>query len=118
MIQLRAETPSTSHPLPSSTPPSGTPPLLPIPLRTPSPPFLLPSTICRAGVLEVTLSPRKMLCIALGMRYEVGESSFAPTARHSRGFREDYGFVATLDDEIRRDPERDVGYGITDTFFG
>ncbi|GKC24211.1 hypothetical protein Tco_1026361 [Tanacetum coccineum] len=30
MIWLRAETPSTSHPLPSSTPPSGTPPLLPI----------------------------------------------------------------------------------------
>ncbi|GJU81016.1 hypothetical protein Tco_1283381 [Tanacetum coccineum] len=37
MIRLRAETPSTSHPLPSSTPLSGTPPLLPIPLPTPSP---------------------------------------------------------------------------------
>ncbi|GJY73278.1 hypothetical protein Tco_0477709, partial [Tanacetum coccineum] len=32
------------------------------------------------------------------------------------GFRADYGFVATLDDEIRRDPERDVGYEITDTW--
>ncbi|GKG50615.1 hypothetical protein Tco_0521715, partial [Tanacetum coccineum] len=31
------------------------------------------------------------------------------------GFRADYGFVATLDDEIRRDPKRDIGYGITDT---
>ncbi|GJX21359.1 hypothetical protein Tco_0224036 [Tanacetum coccineum] len=118
MIQLRAKKPSTSHPLPSSTPPSGTPPLLPIPLPTSSPPLLLPSTICRAGVFEVTLPPRKRLCIALGLRYEVGESSFAPTARPSGGFRADYGFVATLDDEIRRDPERDVGYGITDTFFG
>ncbi|GJV58937.1 hypothetical protein Tco_1465037 [Tanacetum coccineum] len=39
MIWLRAETPSTSHPLPSSTPPSGTPPLLPIPLPTPSTTF-------------------------------------------------------------------------------
>ncbi|GKE20130.1 hypothetical protein Tco_1431642, partial [Tanacetum coccineum] len=28
----------------------------------------------------------------------------------------DYRFVATLDDEIRRDPERDVGYGIIDTW--
>nr|GFA19821.1 hypothetical protein [Tanacetum cinerariifolium] len=28
MIRLRVETPSTSYPLPSSTPPSGTPPLL------------------------------------------------------------------------------------------
>ncbi|GJW17434.1 putative reverse transcriptase domain-containing protein [Tanacetum coccineum] len=80
MIWLRAESPSTSHPLPlpspivlphtrasvamiradapftyilasrSETPPSGTPPLLPIPLPTPSPPLLLPSTDYRAGV--------------------------------------------------------------------
>ncbi|GJZ51787.1 hypothetical protein Tco_0606302 [Tanacetum coccineum] len=79
MIQLRAESPSTSHPLPlpspivlldtsasvtmmrvaapstyilasrSETPPLGTPPLLPIPLPTPSPPLLLPSTNYRAG---------------------------------------------------------------------
>ncbi|GKE26078.1 hypothetical protein Tco_1441462, partial [Tanacetum coccineum] len=116
MIWLRAETPSTSHPLPSSTPPSGTPPLLPIPLPTPSPPLLLPSTVCRAGVSEVTLLPRKRLCITLGPRYEVGKSSSAPVARLTRGYRSDYGFVAILDDEIRRDPERDVGYGITDTW--
>ncbi|GKF02076.1 hypothetical protein Tco_0028999 [Tanacetum coccineum] len=77
MIRLRAETPSTSHPLPLSIPPSGTPPLLPIPLPTPSPPLILPSTIC---------------------------------------FRADYGFIATLDDEIRRNPNRDVGYRITDTW--
>nr|GEU57617.1 hypothetical protein [Tanacetum cinerariifolium] len=36
MIRLRAESPSTSHLLPSSTPPSGTPPLLHIPLPTSS----------------------------------------------------------------------------------
>ncbi|GJV42959.1 hypothetical protein Tco_1427495 [Tanacetum coccineum] len=47
---------------------------------------------------------------------EVGESSSAPTARPTGGFRADYGFVATLDREIRRDPEREVGYGITDTW--
>ncbi|GJV86181.1 hypothetical protein Tco_1526079 [Tanacetum coccineum] len=116
MIRLRAETPSTSHPLPSSTPPSGTPPLLPIPLPAPSPPLLIPSTDCRAGVSEVTLPPQKRLCIALGLRYEVGEISSAPTARPTRGFRADYGFIGTLDDEIRRDPERYVGYGITDTW--
>nr|GFA08961.1 hypothetical protein [Tanacetum cinerariifolium] len=28
------------------------------------------------------------------------------------GFRADYGFVATVDREIMRDPEREVGYGI------
>ncbi|GKE74086.1 hypothetical protein Tco_1536127, partial [Tanacetum coccineum] len=151
MFRLRAESPSTSHPLPlpspivlpltkasvammraaapstyiltprpgilpSETPPSGTPPLLPIPLPTPSLPLLLPSTDCRAGVSEVTLPPRKRLCIALGLRFEVGKSSSAPTARPTRGFREDYGFFGTLDDEIRRDPEREVGYGIKDTW--
>ncbi|GKF55281.1 hypothetical protein Tco_0165621, partial [Tanacetum coccineum] len=113
MIRLRAETPSTSCPLPSSAPPAGTPPLLPIPLPTPSPPLLLPSTDYRAGVSEVTLPPRKRLCTAIGSRYEVDESLSAPTARPTGGFRADYGFVATLDDEIRRNPERYVGYGIT-----
>ncbi|GJR16369.1 hypothetical protein Tco_0799021 [Tanacetum coccineum] len=146
MIRLRAESPSTSHPLPlplpivlphtrasmammraaapstyilaprSETPPSGTPPLLPIPLPTSSPPLLLPSTDCRAGVPEVKLPPRKRLCIALSPRYEVGECSSAPTARPTRGFRADYGFVGTLDAETRRDPDMEIGYGITDVW--
>nr|GFB05321.1 hypothetical protein [Tanacetum cinerariifolium] len=78
---LRAESPSTYHPLPSSTPPSKTLPLLPIPLPTSSPPLLLPSTSHRVDVPEVTLPPQKRLCIGLGLRFEVGESSSAPTAR-------------------------------------
>ncbi|GJY98168.1 putative reverse transcriptase domain-containing protein [Tanacetum coccineum] len=116
MIRQRVESPSTSHSLllpppiilshtrasvammravalftyilasRSETPPSETPPLLPIPLPIPSPPLLLPFTNRRADRTEVCLPPRKRLCIALGLR------------------------------EIRRDPERDVGYGITDTW--
>ncbi|GJR21857.1 hypothetical protein Tco_0970384 [Tanacetum coccineum] len=135
MIRLRAESPSTSYPLPivlpytrasmammrdaapstyilasqSETPPSGTPPLLPIPLPTPSLPLLLPSTNCKAGVSEVTLPPRKRLCIDLGLRFEVGESSYAPTARPTRDLRRDYGFVAILDDEIRQDTDEIYG---------
>nr|GFD03613.1 hypothetical protein [Tanacetum cinerariifolium] len=31
------------------------------------------------------------------------------------GFRADYGFVATVDREIMRDPEREIGYWITDS---
>ncbi|GJY26927.1 hypothetical protein Tco_0401653 [Tanacetum coccineum] len=146
MIRLRAESPSTSHPLPlpppivlphtrasmamirvavpstyclappSGTPPSGTPSILPIPLPTSSLTLLLPSTDCRADVPKVTLPSRKRLCIALGLKYEVGECSSAPTARPTRGFREDYGFVGTLDAEIRRDPDRKIGYGITDVW--
>nr|GEY87795.1 hypothetical protein [Tanacetum cinerariifolium] len=44
---------------------------------------------------EVTLPPRKMLDIALGLRYEVRESSFAAAARPAGGFRADYGFAYT-----------------------
>ncbi|GJZ50589.1 hypothetical protein Tco_0604779, partial [Tanacetum coccineum] len=144
MIQLRSESPSTCHPLllpppivllhtrasmvmmraiaPSTyilaprleTPPSWTPPLLPIPLPTSSPPLLLPSTDSRADVPEVTLPPWKRLCIAPGPIYEIEESSFAPTALPTGGFRADYGFIGTLDAEIRRDPDREIGYEITD----
>ncbi|GKB51309.1 hypothetical protein Tco_0902062 [Tanacetum coccineum] len=123
MIRLRAESPSTSHPLPlpppiilqhtkasiamiraaaPSTyclaPPSGTPPLLPIPLPTSSPPLLLPSTDHRADVPEIR------------------ENSSAPTSRPTRGFRTYYGIVATLDTEIRHDLDREIGYGITDVW--
>nr|GEY97770.1 hypothetical protein [Tanacetum cinerariifolium] len=52
---------------------------------------------------EVTLPPWKRLCIALGLRFEVGDSSSTPTARPTGGFRADYGIFGTLDDEIRRD---------------
>nr|GFD62216.1 hypothetical protein [Tanacetum cinerariifolium] len=62
---------------------------------------------------EVTLPPRKRLGIALDPGYEVGESSSAAAARPAEGLRTDYGFVATIDREIMRDPEREVGYGIT-----
>ncbi|GJZ30203.1 reverse transcriptase domain-containing protein, partial [Tanacetum coccineum] len=127
MIRLRAEALSTSHSLPlpppiilsytrSDAPSSGTPPLLPIPLPTSSPPLHLLSTDRIADKPEVTLPPQKRLCIALGPRYEVGESSSAPTARPPGGFRADYGFVATIYREIMRDLERDVGYGIIDTW--
>nr|GEU82785.1 hypothetical protein [Tanacetum cinerariifolium] len=49
-------------------------------------------------------------------RYDVGESSSVAAARPTRGFRADYRFVTTLDDEIRCNPERDVGYEIMDTW--
>ncbi|GJV54864.1 hypothetical protein Tco_1455869 [Tanacetum coccineum] len=66
MIQLRAETPSTSH-------------LLPLP--TSSPPLQLLSSNRRADRPEITLPPRKRLGIDLGPRYEIGESSAAAAAR-------------------------------------
>ncbi|GKA74951.1 hypothetical protein Tco_0781329 [Tanacetum coccineum] len=127
MIRMRAEAASTSHSLPLPPPfilsptrpdaPSlGIPPPLPISVPTSSPPLLLPSASRREDRPEVTLPPRKRLGIALGPGYEVGESSSAAAARPARGLRADYGFVATMDREIRRDPKREVGYGITDSW--
>ncbi|GKF33903.1 hypothetical protein Tco_0107103, partial [Tanacetum coccineum] len=81
-----------------------------------TPPWYLLSNNRREDRLEVTLPPRKRLGIALGPAYEVGESSFAAAARPTGGLMVDYGFVATMDREIRRDLERDVGYGITDSW--
>ncbi|GJY65448.1 hypothetical protein Tco_0467686 [Tanacetum coccineum] len=100
MIRLRAKAASTSHSLPL-------PSLLPIPAPTSSPPLLLPYTNRNEDIPEVTLPPRKRLGIALGPRYEVGESSSVAAARPAGGLRADYGFVATMDREIRRDLERD-----------
>ncbi|GKD68072.1 hypothetical protein Tco_1322162 [Tanacetum coccineum] len=59
---------------------------------------------------------RKRLSIAFGPRYETGESSAAAVARPIGGRRADYGFVDTIDAEIRRRGAEDVGYGIRDTW--
>ncbi|GJV71619.1 hypothetical protein Tco_1491614 [Tanacetum coccineum] len=115
MIRLRAKAASTYHSLPLP------PPIIlsharPYAPSSGTPPMHLLSTNRRADKPEVTLPPRKRLGIALGPRYEVGESSSAAAARPAGGLRADYGFVATMDREIRRDLERDVGYGITDSW--
>ncbi|GJU37276.1 reverse transcriptase domain-containing protein [Tanacetum coccineum] len=114
MIRLRVEAASSSHSLPLPQPIilSHTRPDEP---SSGTPPMHLLSTDRRADRPEVTLPPRKRLGIALGPRYEVRESSSA-AARPARGLRADYGFVATMDREIRHDLERDVGYGITDSW--
>nr|GEV57559.1 hypothetical protein [Tanacetum cinerariifolium] len=118
MIRLRAEAASTSHspPLPppfilsptrSDAPSSWIPLLLPISAPTSSPPLQLPFASRREDIPEVTLPPQKRLGIALGPGYEVGESSSAAAARPAGGLRADYDFVATMDREIMRDPERE-----------
>nr|GEZ00008.1 retrotransposon protein, putative, Ty3-gypsy subclass [Tanacetum cinerariifolium] len=121
-----SEAASTSHspPLPppyilsptrSDAPSLGIPPPLPISAPTSSPPLQLPSASRREDRPEVTLPPQKRLGITFGPGYEVGESSSA-AARPTRGLKADYDFVATMDREIRRDPKREVGYAITDSW--
>ncbi|GKA80537.1 hypothetical protein Tco_0787229 [Tanacetum coccineum] len=64
--------------------------------------------------MPISLPPP--LGIALGPAYEVEESSSA-AARPARGLRTDYGFVATTDRRSQpRSGERDVRYGITDSW--
>ncbi|GJR63083.1 putative ribonuclease H-like domain-containing protein, partial [Tanacetum coccineum] len=121
-IRMRAEAAATSDspPLPppfilSPTRPDAPPPL-PTSAPTSFPPLSLPTDSHREGRPEVNLPPRMGLGLALGLGYEVGESSATATARPAGGFRADYGFIATMDRQIRRDPERYVGYGITESW--
>ncbi|GKC42158.1 hypothetical protein Tco_1059880, partial [Tanacetum coccineum] len=101
MIRPRAETPSTSH-------------LLPLP--TLSPPLQLLSSDRRTDRPKITLPPRKRLDVDLGPRYEIGEGSSAAAARPIGGRRADYGFVGTMDTEIRRQRAEEVGYRIRDVW--
>ncbi|GJS58553.1 hypothetical protein Tco_0653337 [Tanacetum coccineum] len=101
MIRLRAKTPSTSHSLP---------------LPTSSPLLQLLSSDHKTDRPEITLPPRKRLGIDLGPRYEIGESLAAAATRPVGGRRADYGFVGTMDTEIRRRRAEEVGYGIRDVW--
>ncbi|GJX95291.1 hypothetical protein Tco_0351089 [Tanacetum coccineum] len=94
MIRLRAEATSTSH-------------LLPLP-----PPIILSHT--RQDAPSSGTPPLHLL--STDRRADRPESSSTTAARPTRGLRAYYGFVATIDREIMRDLERDVGCGITDTW--
>ncbi|GKD14775.1 hypothetical protein Tco_1199182, partial [Tanacetum coccineum] len=97
MTRLRAEAAYTSHSLP-----------LP-------PPIILSHT--RLDAPSSGTPPLHLLSTNRREdRPEIGESSSTAAARPAGGLREDYGFVATMDKEIRHDLERDVGYGITDSW--
>ncbi|GKE60353.1 hypothetical protein Tco_1510720 [Tanacetum coccineum] len=90
------------------------PPLPPIP--SPSLPISPPLPVSSPVPVLSLSPPASPICIALGPVYEVRESSSATAARPAGGIRAGYGFVATMDMEIRRDPEREVGYGIIDSW--
>ncbi|GJS26283.1 hypothetical protein Tco_0486903 [Tanacetum coccineum] len=98
MRQMRAAAPSTYH----SLLPSGTPPLLPIPLPT-------PSTNRRADIPEADTPPRKRLLLTTPRPgCEVGESSAAAAARQpgpTMAHRVDCSLVDTMETRFR-DTER------------
>nr|GEX25480.1 hypothetical protein [Tanacetum cinerariifolium] len=70
----------------------------------------------RADRPEVTLPPRKRLSIVHCSGYEAGESLAAAAARPIEGRRADYGFVGSVEAEIRRRRAEDIKYGIRDTW--
>ncbi|GKA92918.1 hypothetical protein Tco_0814843 [Tanacetum coccineum] len=87
--------------------------------KLPSPPlppslYIPPPIDRRDDIPEYEQPPRKRLCLStLGSRYEVEESSTArPIGRRGT----DYGFVSTVDAEVRRQGISEVGYGIRDTW--
>nr|GFA81659.1 hypothetical protein [Tanacetum cinerariifolium] len=100
-----------SSPLPQIPSPSlpASPPILPIPLPAASPPLQLLSFDRRADRPEVTLPPRKRLSIVHYLGYEAGESSVAAAARPIEGRRADYGFVDSVEAEIRLRRAEDIG---------
>ncbi|GKF48192.1 hypothetical protein Tco_0141443, partial [Tanacetum coccineum] len=116
LLALTIPPPSPLTPLSSPLPQIPSPPLLPVPAPISSSHVLLPPTDRRAERPEVCLPPRKRLCSTQGPMYEVGESSSATAARPTGGHRADYGFVGTMDTEIRRQRVEEVGYGIRDVW--
>ncbi|GJW60343.1 hypothetical protein Tco_0109678 [Tanacetum coccineum] len=99
MAQMRAAAPSTYHPLL----PSGTPPLLPIPLPT-------PSTSRRADIPEADTPPQKRLLLtALRPGCEVGESFVAAAARQpgpTMARRVDCSSINTVETRVRHTERR------------
>ncbi|GKD20980.1 hypothetical protein Tco_1222683 [Tanacetum coccineum] len=88
------------------------PPLPPLPASLSIPPLV----DHREDILEADLPPRKRLCLTTPIsRYEVEESSTA-APRPTGGHRADYGFINTMDAEIRRQRAEEVGYGIRDVW--
>nr|GEX91400.1 hypothetical protein [Tanacetum cinerariifolium] len=121
-LAMPIPSPSPLTPLSSLLPQIPSPPLpasphiLPIPLPAASPPLQLLSSNRRVDRPEVTLPPRKRLSIVHCPGYDAGESSVAATAKPIEGRRADYGFVDSLEAEIRRQRAEDIGHGIRDTW--
>ncbi|GKD02251.1 hypothetical protein Tco_1177225 [Tanacetum coccineum] len=87
-------------------------PLLPLPASL----SILPPVDHREDTPKAELPPRKRLCLTTPTsKNEVGESSTA-TPEPTRGHRADYGFIGTMDAEIRCQRSEEVGYGIRDVW--
>ncbi|GKE66664.1 hypothetical protein Tco_1520825, partial [Tanacetum coccineum] len=96
MIRMRVEAASTSYSLP-----------LP-------PPFILSPT--RPDAPSLGILPPLPISVPTSSPPLLLPSASRREDRPAGDLRADYGFVSTTDWEIRHDPEREVGYGITDSW--
>ncbi|GKA34344.1 hypothetical protein Tco_0720773, partial [Tanacetum coccineum] len=124
LTPLSSPLPQIPSPPPPSPPsslhlPPPVPTSLPLPL-SPLPPLpaslFIPPLDRREDTPKAELPPCKRICLtAPALRYEVGESSMAaprPTGDHGV----DYGFIGTMDAEVRCQRAKEVGYGIRDVW--
>ncbi|GKE18162.1 hypothetical protein Tco_1425739 [Tanacetum coccineum] len=119
--------PLSQIPLPPLPPPPSSlhlPPPVPTSLPLPSsllPPlpnslFIPPPVDHKEEIPKAELPPHKRLCLTTPtLRYKMGESLTA-APRPTGGHRADYGFIDTMDAEIRRQRAEEVGYGIRDVW--
>ncbi|GJR77516.1 hypothetical protein Tco_0089881 [Tanacetum coccineum] len=136
LLALPIPPPSPLSPWSSPLPQIPSPPLPPPPLSLHLPPPVptsLPLTSSPLPPLSALLSipppvdhredtpvaelpSRNRLCLTTPtLRNKVGESSTA-APRPTRGHRADYGFIGTMDAEIRRQRAEEVGYSIRDVW--
>ncbi|GKF37322.1 hypothetical protein Tco_0114080, partial [Tanacetum coccineum] len=106
--------PSSLH-LPPPVPTSLPLPLSPLPLL-PASLSIPPPVDHKEDIPEAELLPRKRLCLTTPtLRYEVKESSTA-APRPTGGHRADYGFIGTMDADIKHQRVEEVGYSIRDVW--
>nr|GFC83629.1 hypothetical protein [Tanacetum cinerariifolium] len=89
------------------------------PLSSPLPQIPSPSLPASPLILHIplpTASPPLQLSIVHRPGYEAGESLAATAARPIEGRRTDYGFVGSVEAEIRRWIAENIGYGIRDAW--
>ncbi|GJT62287.1 hypothetical protein Tco_1005820 [Tanacetum coccineum] len=112
LLALTTPPPSPLTPLSSPLPHIPSPPFPASPPASPIRPLGYQAAMIRTDRPGITLPPQKRLGIDIGPRYEIGESSAAAATRPVGGHRADYGFVGTMDTEIRRRRAEEVGYRI------
>ncbi|GKE90839.1 hypothetical protein Tco_1571934 [Tanacetum coccineum] len=95
----------------------------PVPTSLPLPSSSLPATLSvplpvdhRKDTPEAEFPPRKRLCLTTPTSRNKVEESSTAAPRPTGGNRADYGFIDTMEAEIKHQRAKEVGYGIRDVW--